>query len=421
MSSNKRILGNGSGSISEVKDKKGKSKYRVRVTVSTSIDPETGRAKQTQKSLGVFKTRKEAQEVLAEYWKSPYDLTSKVHTFADLYEEWSKAYFEKITESARRTVESSYAYCEAIKPVDIRTFSIGVLKEHVKTCWRYDAEGFKKVGTPNTQARVKSLLNLMFDYAVEYNLMQKNLAREFKIGDDTLKAIKKNKKHKKAFSEDNIKDFWSGISAVSFTDMLLIGNYTGFRPQELATIPVNRVHFINADGVEVNPIVEGSAIYEALQEKYEDGIDELVEYLKDKDFICWGMKTEAGDNRVVPILPKIKPFVENYYASATKFFESDLLFNNSKGQQGTKMTYDKFRGMFKTMMNYYRLTGFTPHCIRVTFITRARREFNFDNLALQTIVGHAPDDNSLLESTYTYRTPLDIVSSAFEEIKKMKY
>ena len=236
-----------------------------------------------------------------------------------------------------------------------------------------------------------------------------------------MKAIKKNKKHKKAFSEDNIKDFWSGISAVSFTDMLLIGNYTGFRPQELATIPVNRVHFINADGVEVNPIVEGSAIYEALQEKYEDGIDELVEYLKDKDFICWGMKTEAGDNRVVPILPKIKPFVENYYASATKFFESDLLFNNSKGQQGTKMTYDKFRGMFKTMMNYYRLTGFTPHCIRVTFITRARREFNFDNLALQTIVGHAPDDNSLLESTYTYRTPLDIVSSAFEEIKKMKY
>ena len=96
MSSNKRILGNGSGSISEVKDKKGKSKYRVRVTVSTSIDPETGKAKQTQKSLGVFKTRKEAQEVLAEYWKSPYDLTSKVHTFADLYEDWSKAYFEKI-------------------------------------------------------------------------------------------------------------------------------------------------------------------------------------------------------------------------------------------------------------------------------------------------------------------------------------
>ena len=419
MSSNKRILGNGSGSITEVKDKKGKSKYRVRVTVSTSIDPETGRATQTQKSLGVFRTRKEAQEVLAEYWSSPYDLTSKVHTFADLYKEWSAKYFETITKSASRTIESAYEYCEAIKSVNINKFTVGVLKEHVQNCWRYDEEGFKKQGTPNTRARVKSLLNLMFDYAVEYGLMSDNPARKFKIDDDTRKAIKKNVKHKKAFSEDNIKDFWSGISAVPFTDMLLIGIYTGFRPQELATIPLNRVHFLDSNGVEVNSIEEGTVIYKALQEKYGESIDELVEYLRDKDFFCWGMKTEAGDNRVVPILPKIKPFVESYYASATKFFESDLLFNNSKGQQGTKMTYDKFRGMFKTMMNYYRLTGFTPHCIRVTFITRARREFNFDNLALQTIVGHAPDDNSLLESVYTYRTPLDIISSVFKEIKKI--
>lgn len=416
-----RQFGNGSGSITKVKSTTGKVRYRVRVTLGSEYNEDTGKSKLIQKSLGTYDTMKKAQEVLVEYHKSPYDLTSKVKSFEDLYNEWYDAYSKKVTESALRTVRSSFAYCEAIKSADIKTLNIGVLKAHVENCWRYDEDGLKKYATPNTQARVKSLLNLVFDYAVEYNLVNDNPARKFNISDETLKKIRKNVKHKKAFSEEEVKMLWEGKDAVPFTDILLVGIYTGFRPQELATIPVNRVHYWGTDGKEVNPIVEGSTIYEILKEKFNSDIDGVVDYLKDKDFIVYGMKTEAGADRIVPIHSKIKPFIESYYRSAINFFKSDALFNSACFQNSTKLTYDKLRGRFKKIMSHFKLLDFSLHCLRVTFVTRARREFHLDDLVVETIVGHEHEERTLLESTYTYRTSLDIVTSVFDEIVKIDY
>ncbi len=37
------------------------------------------------------------------------------------------------------------------------------------------------------QARIKSLFNMLFDFAVEYELADKNYARAFKVSDETRK------------------------------------------------------------------------------------------------------------------------------------------------------------------------------------------------------------------------------------------
>ena len=55
--------GNGQGSVTTLKDSKGKKKYQVRVTVGSKFDVEKERVIYTSKSLGVFKTKAEAEAV----------------------------------------------------------------------------------------------------------------------------------------------------------------------------------------------------------------------------------------------------------------------------------------------------------------------------------------------------------------------
>lgn len=55
------------------------------------------------------------------------------------------------------------------------------------------------------------------------------------------------------------------------------------------------------------------------------------------------MKTAAGIGRTVPIHKDVFPLVESYYREAEEM-GSEFLFNAPDGQQGTHLTYDKYRG-----------------------------------------------------------------------------
>ena len=63
------------------------------------------------KSIGSFKTRKEAEEALEMYYQNPMDYTSKIKTFEDLYKVWSEQYFRKVTPTCARTIKSCHRYC----------------------------------------------------------------------------------------------------------------------------------------------------------------------------------------------------------------------------------------------------------------------------------------------------------------------
>lgn len=374
-----RLMGNGAGSIMKVKNKKGYA-YRVRVSLGTQLDMETGKAKVIQKSLGTFKTRKEAEMALSQYHLSPYSLDNTIKTFGDLYEAWSREYFDTLkNDSSIRTVKSAYAYCDAIKNVDFRTFNGGMLERFVNNAQRINSDGSIKKASSGTKARVKSLLNLTLDFAVKNGLINYNEARRFNISKEIRKDIEANKKVKEAFSEAQIEKMWQFRDTVPFTDMVLIGIYTGFRPQELATIPVSAVHL-------------------------------------DENYIRHGMKTESGYDRYVPIHPRIKPLVEKYYTEATELYQSNMLFNNPQGQQGMAMTYDKYRGIWQKVMATFKFEGYTGHCQRVTFATRAYR-FGLDKYAIKRIMGHKPSSQDLLESVYTRISDDDLQ----REMAKIEY
>ncbi|MDE5698019.1 MAG: site-specific integrase [Lachnospiraceae bacterium] len=82
-----------------------------------------------------------------------------------------------------------------------------------------------------------------------------------------------------------------------------------------------------------------------------------------------GMKTAAGKNRIVPIHSLIKPLIENRVQEAAAL-HSKYLFNDMNGQQGTHMTYDKYRNRFKKIMDRLNMHH-SPHETRHTFTTKA--------------------------------------------------
>ena len=157
---------------------------------------------------------------------------------------------------------------------------------------------------------------------------------------------------------------------IPWVDMVLIAMYTGFRPQEVAILETKNIFL-------------------------------------DENKIIGGIKTDNGRDRVVPIHPAIKSLVEKRFIQATERYHSDRLFNDPKGQQSTKMTYDMYRGRFMNVMKEMGFKGLTPHCTRHTFSTQAKR-CGMDAGIRKRIMGHSLDKD-VTESVYTHPTFRDLV------------
>ncbi len=220
----------------------------------------------------------------------------------------------------------------------------------------------------NTKGRMKILFNLMYKYAMKHEIVYKDYAA-------LCDSIKKPKLEivRIPFSDEEIKRLWDDIH-FPFADMVMIGIFTGFRPQELAILKVEDVDFENLT-------IQG------------------------------GLKSEAGRNRVVPIHLAILELVKKNYDQA-QAMHSDHLFNDEFGQQGTFLTYDKYRGRFNKVMKRMNMNH-KPHDTRHTFITTAKA-VEMHEYILKLIVGHAVED--ITEKTYTHRTIEDL----HREIQKIK-
>lgn len=351
-----RSRGNGTGSITSYKTAKGKRKYRVRISAGVYFDEEAEKVKTVCKSLGVFDTKAEAEAALAEYNNSPYDLTTKIVTVGDLYDAWSKEYFEKVAPSAVRSVTSAWAYCDDIAKLPLKRLGKAHIEAVMKNGHREIIRGSSvevREASVNTQMRIKSMFNLMLDYAVGYKLIPSNVARTFDVN-DMRKEADYQKKIKESLSQDELNILWDNVDDFPFVDMVLIGCYMGWRPSELCDLEVSNVN---------------------LNENYIQG----------------GNKTEAGINRKVPIHPLIKPLVEKRYNQAISL-QSKWLFNDRFSQTGYHVTYDKYRRKFDKVMKYLGIPNKTGHCQRVTFITKCYQA-NIPEYLIKRIVGHSLKGN----------------------------
>lgn len=360
-------LPNGEGCIYRLSGKRRKP-YAVRKTAGWIIDPDTGKSKQTYINLGTYATRSEAMKALSDYNANPYDLDSSI-TLKELYEKWTDSYFAGKEDSSRRTITSAWAYCSSIYDMrvkDLRARHIkGIMEDGFRIETRGKNKGNKVFATAGTKARVKSMFNLMLDYALEYELVDRNYARTFDISEDIVKEKEAATRGHIIFTEEEMQVLWDNVGKVKFVDWILIQCYMGWRPQEIAKIRLDEVHL-------------------------------------DKWYMQSGMKTDAGKQRIVPIHSKIKELVKQNYDFALSIGSEYLLNDKGQTHSGTwNLTYDKYANRFEKVIKQLHLNeNHKAHDPRKTFATRCKKA-KIDEYALKAMIGHSIKD--ITESTYTVR------------------
>lgn len=298
----------------------------------------------------------------------PYDLEDDIR-IGELYERWTAQYFKDTTSSSHRTITAAWCYCSSV--YDMRAKDLRA--RHIKGCmeegYRIETTGKNKgkkiYASASTKSRIKSIFNLMLDYALEYEIVDKNYARTFNLSADVIKEASEAKIPHINFTDEEMDALWANLGKVKFVDWVLIQCYMGWRPQELATLRLDEINI-------------------------------------EKWYMCAGIKTDAGKQRIVPIHTKIRDLVIKNIEFANEIGSEYLL--NDKGQTHAgswKITYDKYKYRFEFVRDALHLNPrHRPHDPRMTFITNAKK-VGMDEYAIKEMVGHSIKD--ITESVYTVR------------------
>lgn len=369
----RRRLPNGFGQISEIKNRNLRKPFRAMITVGKNS---VGRPIcKPLKPESYFETYNDAYTALVEYNKNPYDLDS-VMTVKELYKRWSKVYFESLkSDNSIFTTENAWKYCSSVysmRVVDLRA-------RHIKGCieeGKATIRGKEQTANVYTKNKIKTLFNQMLDYALEYELVDRNYSRTFNLSNETVKEITTVKNEHIAFTDYEMDLLWQNINENNYIDILLIQCYSGWRPQELCLLEIKNV---NVD----NWTFEG------------------------------GIKTDAGMNRVVPIHSKIRDIVKRRYERAIRD-ESIYLFSYPNKGKNMNLSYEHYRKEFINIIEQLGLNPeHRPHDGRKHFVTSAKK-YGVDEYAIKYMVGHKISD--ITEKVYTDRE----FEWLKEEIEKIK-
>lgn len=354
-------LPNGAGSVTKLSGNRRKP-YLARATVGWELNEEEGTVKQKRVTVGTFATKKDALQALIEFTTNPYDIESNNITMQELFDRWHTEHSKSISARTARAHVSSWDYCSDIYNMRVRDVRPRHLKGMLKNATAIRNDQTIKA-TAGSQSKIKALLNLLFDYAVEYELTDKNYSRAFSLPKDVAEKSQQHRSHI-AFTNEEMEILWNSVDTYRFIDWILIQCYMGWRPQELILLTVSNTDLSN-------------------------------------QLITGGMKTGAGRNRTVPIHPKIADFVERNYRNAIAHNSEFLFIDPDARDQNMKITYDRYAGRFGSIISALGLNPeHRPHDPRKTFITMAKRA-GVDEYILKRIIGHTIRD--VTESVYTER------------------
>ena len=356
-------LPNGFGQISEIKGRNLRNPFRVMVTVGFN---DVGRPIcKLLKPQAYFKTYNEAYKALIKYNRDPYCIDDAA-TFQDVYERWFEEYKVGKEFSSYRHIPSNWNKFKELANIQVRELHGYQIKDVIEKC---------DVG-PVTKGKLKSLANLVLDYAVQYELVERNVARQMKISVGKCEEIYTHDAHID-FTKEEIRTLWHNCKD-QIVEMMLIQCYMGWRPQELC--------LLKTENVNINDwTIQG------------------------------GMKTVAGKNRIVPVHSSIRKLVLKYYEEAANKKREYLFYCvNMRSNALEHMSYDMYRKRFKDRCRELNINkDHKSHDPRVHFITMCK-ESGVDEYAIKYFVGHSITD--ITEAVYTKRKK-EWYASEIEKIK----
>lgn len=280
--------GNGQGSVYKLPN----GKWRAAVTLYYTED-----GRRIYKTKSGFTRKKDALDYLATLHEQAKERPNI--KFANLYEEWSKQRYPRISKDTEYGYRAAYKYCEELYGQRFAYLKTKDLQAVVDSCDKQR----------RTKADIKSLLNNMYEYAIQNDYCDKNYSSYIKLPP-------KGKTKNDSFTADEIALLWRDYRDNEFTGYILVLIYTGMRYGELASIKKSNIDIKNR-------------------------------------VMIGGIKTAAGIDREIPIAEKIVPIVMKFYINN----ENMLL------EMPEKMFYNRFHAT----LDFLGIRPLKPHCCRHTF------------------------------------------------------
>lgn len=328
---------NGFGSVFKLGGNRRKP-WAVRITVGW-----TDKGKQKYKYLDYFATRSDAMVALAEYNKNPYDVDARRVTFAELYEIFLREEFPDDNLSKRETTRKNGYKLGFNHSQDLHELSFfEIRKSHMQDAIDNCTKGY------STQSKMKTLYNQLYRLALENDWVEKDYSRFVRVPRNNEGS------KRKPFSREEINLLWENVDIYDYVDTVLIMIYTGMRPGELVIMENEKINI-------------------------------------EERFMIGGIKTEAGENRIIPIHKRIKPLIER------RMSENKFLLPNSKGGE---MSYDSYlRIRWSRVMKKLGLDH-KPHDCRHTFATMMDNA-GANKISIKKIMGHTSGD--VTDKVYTHK------------------
>ena len=211
---------NGYGSITKLSGNR-RNPYWVRSAAVKYV--EDGKVKTKRKTIGYYKTQKEAIKVLADYNENPYAIDSV--TFAQIWETAKKR--KNVSEKRMKQLEGVFKnHLSEIADKLIKDVRTKELQDIFDLCDR----------SSTTKDNMLAVLNCIYDYAMSNDYIMKNYA-EFVIYENDRTRIQRI-----LFSDDEIKKLWNRSGKWEY-DFMLILLYTGCRFSEIASTKASNADF----------------------------------------------------------------------------------------------------------------------------------------------------------------------------------
>lgn len=344
-------LPNGYGSVVKLSGKR-RNPYVVRKTAGWRYDKDKDKQVQEYIIIGYAPTKADGLQMLAEYNKNPFDVSSAKITFQEIFEKWSASKFPSISDSNVKGYNASYKLCGTLYNKVFKEIKLADLQYVVDTCDK----------NYPTLRKLKVLFGQLYEYALKNDVCNKNYAEFVDIA--KYKDRNPNRRDRNKFDKYELERLWAQQEDKYYQIVLML-IYSGVRISEMLDLLKSDVH---------------------LDEQFFDVIDS---------------KTENGI-RKVPIADKVLPFFKDWYNDTN----SEYLLHTENGEQFKYRNY--YDSYFVPLMENL---GFdkTTHCCRHTCISMLA-EAHVEQTTIKKIVGHS-GAMTLTEKVYTHLDVKELIDA----------
>lgn len=298
-----------------------------------------------RKAIEYFPTQIEAEIYAADYNKKHFNKSLSSHqiTFNELYYRWLNFYLDKyqLSSSTICSYKVAFKHCLSLHEMaikDIKYYHLQTVIDDVK----------HKGLSYSSRKKVRSLLSLMFKFAIIMEYSNKNYANLLNLGKN------KTLRPHKVFSRQKINKLWQNVDKPN-VDTVLILIYSGMRVGELLALTKDNV------------------------------------YLRQKYIRITKSKTNAG-LRDIPVHEKLLPLIKERMQSSGKYLITD--------SKGNSYTYSSYCTLWDKVMLIINGKHHRTHDCRHTCATMLNNADANEN-AVRRLLGHSTGD--ITDIVYTHK------------------